>query len=239
MSALLWRRAVGALSQSPSTWALALAAALATLAPEALALLPLERSVSLWGQPWRLLSAHLAHCDVGHLAWNLLGLGVLGAAFEPLLRWCLPLVLLLSALAINAWFYLVADALERYCGLSGVLNAVLTLGLLSWWRRTGDALPLLVGLAAVVKLGVEWHTGVAVFTDPGWRSVPAAHAVGMLTGIACFFAEACWRQRRSWVSTPSRPKSIRQSAGADANLRTTPPKQPQIAATAQRPAPVT
>lgn len=181
------------LLMSRATIALLVAAMAATLAPGALQLMPLDRTAALADQPWRLLTAHLVHSDAEHLAWNLLGLGILGAAFEPLLRWRLSAVLLAGALAIDAWFYLADAAPVRYCGLSGALNGLLVLGLLEWRRRSGELLPLLILTGATGKLCFDLVSGINVFTDPAWRSVPAAHLVGMLAGVAWFAGER-WRR---------------------------------------------
>lgn len=159
--------------------ALALVFSLAPGGPDAWLL---DRSAALASQPWRLLTAHLAHSDPAHLAWNLLGLAVLGAAFEPLLRWRLWAVLVAAALAIDAWFYLADPNLARYCGLSGALNGLLVLGLIEWHRRSGDWLPALIGIGALGKTLVELLSGVTVFTELAWQPVPEAHLIGMTIG---------------------------------------------------------
>jgi hypothetical protein len=77
--------------------------------------------------------------------------------------------------------------LERYCGLSGILNALLAAGLIQLWRETRDRLLPLVGIGAVLKILVEAAAGAAVFTHTAWPSVPVVHAVGLTAGaiIVC------------------------------------------------------
>jgi hypothetical protein len=43
---------------------------------------------------------------------------------------------------------------------------------------------LLTAAGAVLKIVVEMHAGQALFTQTAWPSVPAAHAVGLLCGLA-------------------------------------------------------
>lgn len=167
------------------TFALAVLATVMSLSSGALEVFPLDKQL-LAVEPWRLFSGHLVHSDGEHLVWNLLGLAILGLAFEPMLRWQLAGVLLAAAAMINGWFFAFDTQLSRYCGLSGALNGLLVLGLLEWWRRSGEILPLLIGLGASLKIWFEMASGLNVFTDPAWRSVPQAHLIGMLSGLAWF-----------------------------------------------------
>lgn len=178
---------------SRATFMLALCSLGLTLLPGSLDLMALDRTASHVAQVWRQFSGHLVHSDSGHLAWNLLGLVILGMAFEPLLRWRFSAVLAAAALVINAWFYLGNETLTRYCGLSGVLNGVLVMGLLEWHRRSGDILPLLVLLGATAKLCFELFSGLSVFTETAWQAVPQAHLMGMLAGFAWYLGELCNR----------------------------------------------
>lgn len=182
-------------SASRVTLTLGALALLFSLAPGGPDAWLLDHSAVLASQPWRLLTAHLAHSDPVHLAWNLLGLAVLGAAFEPLLRWRLWAVLAAAALAIDAWFYLADPGLARYCGLSGALNGLLVLGLIEWHRRSGDRLPVLIGIGALGKTLVELFYGVTVFTELAWQPVPEAHLIGMAAAVAWWAAEH-WTRRR-------------------------------------------
>ncbi len=73
--------------------------------------------------------------------------------------------------------------MQAYCGLSGLLNALLACGLLIHWKRRSDPVYLLIGALAGLKIAVEISLEGALFTTTAWASVPEAHAVGMVTGL--------------------------------------------------------
>ena len=77
---------------------------------------------------------------------------LLGALFEPRLQWRLPLALLIGTVGVNAWLWWMEPALRYYCGLSGILNSLLIVGLLQLWRDCRDPLVLLTGVAAAAKI---------------------------------------------------------------------------------------
>lgn len=182
MSALTAAVARG-VSTSRATLTLGVLAAVLSLAPPGPETWFLNRDIALTAQPWRLLTAHLTHSDPEHLAWNLIGLAALGTAFEPILRWRLPAVLATAVLFIDIWFYLADPGLTRYCGLSGLLNGLLIAGLLEWYRRSGEQMPILIGIGALAKTLFELFSDVAVFTNLAWQPAPEAHLLGISAGI--------------------------------------------------------
>ncbi len=135
--------------------------------------------------PWRALSGHLVHSDLRHLAWNLAALLGLGTLYEAVAR---PrpmryLGLLLAAVAaIDLWLWALAPELARYCGLSGVLNALLAALVLRCWRLSRHPLYLLIGLAAAAKILIEAAIGGSLLPTTEWQAVPGAHAAGFLAG---------------------------------------------------------
>ncbi len=137
------------------------------------------------GQWWRALSAHLVHSDTGHLLWDVGALLLLGLLFEHYLYRFSPMLLLGTALIIDAWLYYQMPELNAYCGLSGLLNALLAAGLLLLWRETRSPWPILAATLALVKIAWEWRQGEALFTDTAWAAVPEIHAVGFASGL-CF-----------------------------------------------------
>jgi rhomboid family GlyGly-CTERM serine protease len=145
-----------------------------------------DRAAIGQGEFWRLVTGHLVHSDVGHLGWNLAALLILGGLLETtpgLGRRGLSLALGASIVAVSATLWWGVPALTWYCGLSGILNAVYVVLLAGLWRRTGDRLLMVLLVGNALKITVEALAGAALFTDPLWPPVPAAHAAGYLAGI--------------------------------------------------------
>lgn len=169
-------------------------------APE---LLVYQRDAISDGQWWRLITGHWVHCDSQHLMWDLLGLGVLTLLFEKQ-----PLKLLIgvvsgATLVINIWLWFALPWLEEYCGLSGILNALLGAGLLMFWRQSEDRLYLYIGGVACIKIVLEIGNDQALFTNTTWPSVPEAHAAGIITGIAIGLL-VMLKQPGEWKSSSKR-----------------------------------
>ena len=135
------------------------------------------------GEWWRLVTGHWVHSDGSHAGWDIAMLLLFGVLFEPRLAWRLPLVLLVATLAVDAWLWWGVPDLRWYCGLSGILNGLLIVGLLEWWRKTHHPLMLLTAGAAAMKIAIEIHAGQALLTQTAWPSVPTAHAAGFLCGL--------------------------------------------------------
>ncbi len=135
------------------------------------------------GQLWRLLSGHLAHSDRAHLGWDLGALLVLGWAFEPLLRDRFWPLLGVAALAIDAGLWLGLPGLAYYCGLSGLLNALLAVGLWRLWLLGRHPLVPVTGLLSLLKPLWELAAGKALFTSTLWPSLPEAHLLGLAAGL--------------------------------------------------------
>jgi rhomboid family GlyGly-CTERM serine protease len=145
--------------------------------------LVLDREALAAGQWWRLISGHWVHSDAGHALWNITALAFLGALFEGRLGWRMAAALALGMLSVSLWFLVGLPDVSRYCGLSGILNALLAAGLVAMWRDTRDRLVVLVGVGAVLKIAVETMLGKAVFSSTAWASVPTAHAAGFVSGL--------------------------------------------------------
>lgn len=183
-------------AHSRESWALAGAAILSSLAlqlggrPVRDALM-FDRLRIADGEVYRLASAHLVHLDWRHLALNLAGLVLVwvlvGDRFRGL-QWLL--VMVISAVVIDAGFWWLLPELRWYVGLSGILHGLLVAGSIALFReRQSEALVLLVAVAA--KLAYEWlfgplpgsaeATGGAVITEAHlYGAVGGAIAAAML-----------------------------------------------------------
>lgn len=143
------------------------------------------------GEWWRLLTGHWVHSDLSHAGWDIAALLLLGALFEARLAWRLPLLLLLASIGVDAWLWWGTPALRYYCGLSGILNALLVYGLVQLWRESRHPVALLTGVFAALKIVVEIGTGQALLTSTAWPSVPTAHAAGFLCGLLAAVGAWC------------------------------------------------
>jgi rhomboid family GlyGly-CTERM serine protease len=145
--------------------------------------LVLDREAVAAGEWWRLTTGHWVHSDPGHALWNITAFTFLGALFEGRLGWRMVAALALGMVSVSLWFLVGLSDLSRYCGLSGILNALLATGLVAMWRDTRDPLVVLVGAGAILKIAVESMLGKAVFSSTAWASVPTAHAAGFIAGL--------------------------------------------------------
>jgi rhomboid family GlyGly-CTERM serine protease len=144
-----------------------------------------ERAAVLGGEAWRLVTAHLVHFDLAHLAWNLAGLALVwflfAQSFEPR-GWLL--ILTASTVAIDVGFLYFERQLEWYVGFSGVLHGCMAAGLVAWLRTERDALTALVAALFAAKLTWEHVVGPLPFTA-GSMSLPVvyqAHTYGAIGG---------------------------------------------------------
>jgi rhomboid family GlyGly-CTERM serine protease len=158
-------------------------------------LLRYERAAVVGGQAWRLLTCHLVHGDVPHLAWNLVGLGLVWLLFArefSTAGW--SVILLVSTAVIAAGFLLFEPALDWYVGFSGVLHGCMAAGLVAWLGTARDPLTLVVSALFVAKLLWEHAAGPLPLTGAS-LSLPVvyqAHSYGAAGGVLA----AVWLLRR-------------------------------------------
>lgn len=145
--------------------------------------LVLDRAAVAGGEWWRLVTGHWVHSDADHAVWNIAAFAFLGALFERSLGGRLFASLALGMVLVDGWFLVGLPELSLYCGLSGILNALLASGLVRLWRERRDPWIALVGTGAALKVAVEAGLGHALFSSTQWSSVPAAHAAGLLAGL--------------------------------------------------------
>jgi membrane associated rhomboid family serine protease len=145
---------------------------------------------------WPWLSAHFLHTDAAHLGWNVFALGCLGVLGERENPVRFVAAIVAGIAAVDVWFAWIDTDLRFYCGLSGVLNTVLLIVLYALRGRI--ATRFLVGAAVLValKVGWEWHSGVALFTQSRWPSAVGAHVAGFVAALP-LLALFVWRDRRT------------------------------------------
>jgi rhomboid family GlyGly-CTERM serine protease len=172
-------------------------------APEAF---ELTREGLLRGEFWRLLTGHLAHYSLYHLAVDgatLLALGWLyEESFGPL-RWAL--ILLGAAAVVSGAFLVLEPRLSAYRGLSGLDCAAFAAAILAEGRRRPW---LAAGLALVfaAKLVYEQLAGGFIFPATGLGDmgcpVLSAHTAGAAAGFL-----------GGWRPGPRRREPIGTAAG--------------------------
>jgi len=173
----------------------ALAVAAAALAlpalggPAAVAALRYERTAIATGEWWRLLTCHLVHFDLRHLALNLAGFGLLWWLFVADARprdWFG--VALAAALAVGVGLYVLEPGVGWYLGLSGVLHGAWAAAAVFAWRRW-PLEAIVTGALLCAKLIAERALGPLSGTlDPALPVIVAAHLYGALGGAAAAFA---------------------------------------------------
>lgn len=164
----------------PAAWIVpavlaALLIALHAAGPGVTEALRYDREAIQAGEAWRLVTGHLVHADLPHLAWNVAGLLLVWFLFAreyTVGQWLV--VLLASTLAIDIGFLFFERDLGWYVGFSGVLHGTMAAGLVAWLRSARDRLTVLVGTLFVAKLVWEHLHGALPLTG-GSISVPVIH----------------------------------------------------------------
>lgn len=151
-----------------------------------------DRAALAQGEWWRWLTGHLVHSDADHALWDIAALGLIGLLLEGHGRLRMALAALAGLLAVDACLWWCLPELERYCGLSGLLNALFVVALADLWRRH-PVVPL-VALGLIVKLAIELATRQSLVLDMAWASVPEAHVAGCLGGLVFLWAERLSRR---------------------------------------------
>ena len=158
--------------------------------------LPYDRAAILGGgEYWRLVTGHLFHFDLTHLAWNLAGLALVAWLFVrefDLRGWLV--ILVASTVAVDLGFLVFEPQLEWYVGFSGVLHGLMAAGLCAWLVRKPDVLTALVAVLFALKLGWEHFVGALPLTA-STLAIPVihqAHTYGAIGGTAA----ALWLLRR-------------------------------------------
>ncbi|MEK8089374.1 rhombosortase [Thermithiobacillus plumbiphilus] len=169
-------------------WRLPLALALLCLLaqwPDLAPYLRYERIAILQGEVWRLLSAHLTHLSVGHLALNLLGLALIwqifGEGFSQR-QWLLILVLIF--LGISLGLLVLYPQVQWYVGLSGSLHGLFVAGALAQWRRGNWLGPVLLAGLALKLVREQWMGPLAgSIALTGGPVLTQAHLLGAIAGL--------------------------------------------------------
>ncbi len=176
-----------------------LAIVIGLIAPEPSALFDLLVLDREQPRPWPWLTAHLLHTDIIHLGWNVFAFGCLGVLGERESRTRFATALAAGIVGVNIWFAWINDDLRFYCGLSGMLNTVLLVTLYALRGRIAPRWLFAAAVLVALKLGWEWHTGIALLTHSRWPSAVGAHIAGFAAALPLLTVYV-WRDRRAAVT---------------------------------------
>ena len=105
---------------------------------------------------------------------------MLGVFLERRSRRLLVLSLFAGMISVDLLLLSPLSGLERYCGLSGVLNTLLGVALFCYWRDTRSYWVVFAGLLCVGKVFAEILLQTALLTDISWPPYPPAHLAGLI-----------------------------------------------------------
>ena len=155
------------------------------------------------GMPIGLVTAHWIHVDSDHLVWNIGALLLLASFIERHSRNLLWLSLAVGTVCVDLLLLSPWSDLQRYCGLSGVLNTLFGTLLYLYWRRIRSPVVLIVAFLALIKIALEVRSGQALFTDISWPPFAMAHVAGILgTPLVIWWEESSWGSGRRRVRSP-------------------------------------
>jgi rhomboid family GlyGly-CTERM serine protease len=156
-----------------------------------------DRSAIAGGEWWRLLSGHWVHSDGRHALWDIAALALVGGLVETGGRRRLALAAVVGSLWVSAALWWQLPELERYCGLSGMLNTLFVIALADLWQRGHQPVVVAAALLLSAKLLAELAAGQSVLIDPLWPGVPLAHLAGLLGGLAFLAGDRAYHQLRN------------------------------------------
>lgn len=188
------RHGSAALPWLTASW-VALAAALwvgAGPAPEALVF---DRAAIAQGEVWRWITGHLVHSDARHALWDIAALALIGYLLEADGRGRMCVAAAIGLVAVNLCLVVGLPQLDRYCGLSGILNTLFVVALVTLWRRYRHPAVAVAALGLGLKLILEISNAQSLLLEMQWPSVPLTHLAGALGGLVYVALERLWTGR--------------------------------------------
>lgn len=191
------------LNKPQALWsdALLLAALFLLLALMPMASAPLEyrREAISAAQWWRVFTGHFVHLNMAHAAMNALGTLLVSLVFVREISrpqwWCLVLA---APLTISLGLWIKQPELQGYVGFSGVLHALLYLGVV----RLLATAPILAASILLLLVSRQIWEQTSGYNPDYLRGVihgrvmPDAHLFGGLTGMA-LGSFTLWRDYRA------------------------------------------
>lgn len=141
-----------------------------------------QRDLVIRGDIKTILTSHFTHSGFNHLTFNVIAFSLIGTIIELKSRFILGMSILVGIIGINLWLIL-DSSMMYYCGFSGVLNCLFTVGMFMVWKETKHPFLIFVILGYIIKLLVEFISSDSIFVDMSWQSVPMAHIAGLISGV--------------------------------------------------------
>ncbi len=145
---------------------------------------------------WNLISGHWVHADLSHLSWNLAALLILGGIMERHSKRLLLASLAAGMIGVNILLLSPLAGIQYYCGLSGVLNALLGVVLCLLWKSSRNPVLLAIAGLSIAKIAIEVASGGALLTDISVPPYPLSHLAGLLATPLAFGINACGKVRQ-------------------------------------------
>jgi rhomboid family GlyGly-CTERM serine protease len=145
-----------------------------------------DRSAIMAGEYWRIITCHFVHSGWEHLFLNVIGVVFIYCLFDHLYS---PVLWLLSALCcmigISLSFLIFCPALEWYNGLSGLLHALLLMGIIGELKN-GNKFYYFGLLGIIGKFVMDYFAGPLDLTSQFTKTlvVTSAHFSGIIIGGA-------------------------------------------------------
>lgn len=137
------------------------------------------KPLTLFGQPWRLLTASFLHADVLHLFFNLYGIMIGGSYLEPLLgKWRFLAVYLLCGVAASIaslWWYDITPTIGASGAVFGLFGFIFTL-LLHRFVEPYERKALLISIGIYLAFSLA-----TIFLHTNFDH--GAHIGGLLMGL--------------------------------------------------------
>jgi len=160
-----------------------------SLPTELLSELRWSRDVPFLQQPHRYLTAHFAHLDFFHAAWNAGGFLLVWIVLHDYLtagRWLA--VFLIAVLAIDIGL-MEWSRFDWYVGASGWIHALAAAGI-STRALQGERLAIALGVLGVAKLAAEVCNPQLASLGHGAVVATLVHLIGVAAGASCALAFA-------------------------------------------------
>ena len=132
------------------------------------------------GHYWGLVTGHWLHADLEHMTWNVAALVVLASIIEARSRRLLLWSLVFGTASVDLLLLSPLSDIQRYCGLSGILNTLLGVAVYLYWRETRSPLVILIGALSLIKIVLEMLVEQSMFTEISWPPFAMAHLAGIL-----------------------------------------------------------
>lgn len=155
--------------------------------PAAEDILRFERTAVANGEFWRLFTCHGCHISSSHLWWNSALILMAGGILERRSRRQFLEVIALGVIGIGPLLFICLPDLISYAGLSGLGAGLVAAETINGLRQRDHTFGIWVMIAVLLSAKMIYETfdpSLLLVNTSSHRSVPLAHLIGVLGGIA-------------------------------------------------------